>query len=117
MQEYKKLEDLYEDIQGAALDTLERNLTKYNLPINQAIAYYMNETEGIFELNEMERVVTYIALGIFIAKYDYRDEKIINNILSSITMLESNEYDDLLNEGDKNLIDRDIKIIKEYLNQ
>ena len=71
MIEYKKLEDCYEDIKGAALDTLERNKNKYELPIDQAIAYYMNEMDGIFEENELEKLVTLIIIGVFSVKYEY----------------------------------------------
>ncbi|NFF59839.1 hypothetical protein FDB08_04005 [Clostridium botulinum] len=112
---YEKSEFSYDIIKDEVLYTLDRNLNKYKLPINQSIAYYMNESEGTFEENELERVLTYVVLGIFIKQYSYNDEQLINKVISSIKTLESNEYNNLLHDGDKELIDNDIKVIKEYL--
>lgn len=115
MPNYKKLEDLYIDIKEATLDTLEKNKNKYELPITQAIAYYINEMEGVFEENEFEKVVTLIPIGLFIVENKDLDSKFINDIKGSISIIKSNKYDNLLNNNDKKQILEDIKNIEQYI--
>lgn len=109
---YIQLEDTYEDIKGATLDTLNRNKDRYNLPINQAIAYFMNESEGIFEENKFEKVVTLIPVGIFLIENKYK-HKILKDVENAIRDIDSKKYDNLfLNIKDKEQIDKDIQLIK-----
>lgn len=112
---YIQLEDSYEDIKGATLDTLNRNKDRYNLPINQAVAYLMHESEGIFEENEFEKTVTLIPVGIFLTENKYK-HKILKDVENAIKDIESNKYDNLfLNTEDKNQIEKDIQLIKDNI--
>lgn len=110
---YEKLEDSYEDIKGACIDTLERNKDKYGLPIEQAIAYYMNEIKGVLEDNEVESVVTLISIGLFIVKNNFSDDKLTREVKYAINEIKSNKCDKLLlNSDDRKLIDKDIETIE-----
>lgn len=110
---YKKLEDLYEDIKGASIDTLERNYKNYGLPIIQAIAYYMNEMEGIFEDNEVEHMLTLISLAVFMIENKFYNQIYAKKIRYAVKELKSNKYDHfLLDINDKKLIDKDIYIVE-----
>lgn len=108
--------DLYEDIKGAAIDNLKRNKEILKLPIIQAIAYYVHEMEGIFEDNELERILTLIPVGIFAAENNFSDIKIIDDVKYAIEEIESNKHDNLLHDGEKAQILKDIEAIKQYLN-
>lgn len=111
---YKKLEDLYEDIKGASIDTLERNYKDYDLPIIQAIAYYMHEMEGVFEDNEVEHMIILISLALFMIENDFNDKNYISKIKYAINELKSNKYNQfLLNKNDRKLIDEDIDIVEQ----
>ena len=108
--------DLYEDIKGATLDNLNRNTQQLKLSVIQAIAYYVHEMEGIFEDNEFERILTLIPIGVFIVENKCLGIKIIDDIKYAIEKIESNKYDNLLQDGEKAEIAKDIEIIKQYLN-
>lgn len=112
---YIQLEDSYSDIKGATLDTLNRNKVNYNLPINQAIAYYMNESEGIFEHNFFERIITLIPVGLFLIENNF-NHKILTEVNEAILRVESNKYNGLfLNLEDRYLIEKDINFIKDNI--
>ena len=107
--------DLYEDIKGAALDNLECNKDVLKLPVAQAITYYQNEMEGIFEDNELERILTYIPIGVFSFQNNYFDKKIVQQVQYAIKELESTNHDELLEDEEKSQILIDIAILKKYL--
>ncbi len=110
---YKNLEDLYEDIKGASIDTLERNYKEYDLPIIQAIAYYMNEMEGVFEDNEVEHMIVLISLALFMIENDFYEKAYVDKVRYAVDELKSNKYDQyLLEKNDKKLIDQDIHIVE-----
>lgn len=113
--EYIRLEDSYEDIKGATLDTLNRNKEKYKLPINEAVAYFMNESEGIFEENQFEKIVTLIPVGLFLIENKFK-YKILEDVKIAIKEIESNKYNNLfLDSEDKDHILKDIKFIKDNI--
>lgn len=110
-----RLEDSYNDIKDATLDTLNRNKEKYKLPINQAVAYYMNELEGIFEENEFEKTITLIPIGIFLIENKFK-HKILDDVEESISKIESNKYNNLfLNTEDRDQVEKDIKFIRDNI--
>ena len=106
--------DLYEDIKGATLDNLNRNTQQLKLSVIQAIAYYVHEMEGIFEDNELERILTLIPIGVFAVKNNCFDSIIVKEITYAINEIESNKYNKLLHNGDRELINKDIMLIKQY---
>lgn len=113
--EYIRLEDSYEDIKGATLDTLNRNKEKYKLPINEAVAYFMNESEGLFEENQFEKIVTLVPVGLFLIENKFK-YKILNDVKIAIKEIESNKYSNLfLDSKDKDNIFKDIKYIKDNI--
>lgn len=115
MKQYKVLEDSYDDIKGATLDTLERNTKRYGLSKIQAIAYYKDELKSIFEENELERIVTLISIGIFAINESCSDEEIISEVKYAIEEIKSNKFDKLLNQEEKKEIINDIDEISKYI--
>lgn len=111
---YKKLEDLYEDIKGACLDTLEENKGVLKMSTKQAIAFYMHEFGGILEENEIENIVTLISLALFMIENDFYEKAYAEKIRYAVEELKSNKYDQfLLEKNDKKLIDEDIHIVEQ----
>lgn len=108
---YIKLEDSYSDIKGATLNTLNRNKEQYKLPINQAVAYFMNELEGVFEENEFEKVITLIPVCIFLVENKFK-HKILEEVNEAVEKIESNKYKTLfLKNEDIEQVEKDIKFI------
>lgn len=105
----------YDDIKGAILDTLSRNTEKYNLPINESIAYFMNESEGLFEENPFEKLITLIPIGVFLIEHNFK-YKILEDVEFSIKEIESKKYNNLfLYSEDIDRVLKDIKFIKDNI--
>lgn len=112
---YFSLDDSYEDITGATLDILHRNTYIYNLPINESVAYFMNEFEGLFKENPFEKIITLIPVGVFLIEHNFK-YKILEDVEFAIKEIESKNYNNLfLYSEDIDRVLKDIKFIKDNI--
>ena len=106
--------DLYEDIKGACINTLMGSI-KIGLTYHQSILRFQEDMEGIFEENELERVLTLISIGVFAIKNNCFDSKIAKEVKYAINEIENNSYNNLLHNDDMDQIQKDMITIKQYL--
>lgn len=114
MKIYEKLEDSYEDINGACIDTL-KDSEKIGLTAKQSILRYIEDFDGAYEENELEWQLMMISLGIFAVENNSIDDLYLYRVKNAITELEKNNFEDSLSSNDILLLNKHIKLLKDKL--
>lgn len=114
MKVYDKLEDSYEDINGACIDIL-KDSEKIGLTARQSILRYIEDFDGAYEEDELEWQLMMISLGVFAVENNSIDDLYLYRIKNAITELEQNNFEDSLSSNDIFLLNKHIELLNKTL--
>lgn len=116
MKVYKKLEDSYEDIHGACIDTL-KDSEKIGFTAKQSILRYIEDFDGAYEEYELEWQLMMISLGVFAVENNSIDDLYLYRIKNAIFELKINSFEDSLSRDDILLLNKHIEFLNKALNK